>query len=100
MDGHILVEVKFWPENNYQSAEAQLDEYRIFTTVHAAVVMIGARKESGWASDYEASCLTAGTFTRRPTPPDLVGLWRVERDVSDHRPLRTDHFLVRIPKRD
>lgn len=99
MTGSILIEVKFWPENDYKHVEAQLDEYRAFDTLHAAVVMIGHRKENGWADDYESACLTGGIFERKPTPPGLVGWWRNERTRSYAGPLGTDHFLVRIPKR-
>jgi hypothetical protein len=98
LHGHAVVESKIWLHSGYKEVQKQVDAYRVFDTLHAVVVMFGARKVAGWAEDYELSCLNECSFERQPTPPDLVGYWRAEtKDVGGSR--RTEHFLVQIPKR-
>ena len=97
--GHVLIEMKIWTHTGYRDVQAQLDEYRVSDTVHAVAVMIGKRGVAGWTDDYERECLAGRTFSRRPTPPDLVGCWRVETPSTVDGPQQTTHFLVQIPKR-
>ncbi len=99
--GHVLIETKLWPRNDYKDIQSQLDAYRVSDTVHAVAVMIGARRVDGWADDYERECLAGCTVSRRSTPPDLVGCWRVEASgTANGPPQTTTHFVVEVPKRE
>lgn len=97
--GHVLIETKIWPRNDYKDIQAQLDAYRVSDTVHAVAVTLGVRDIAAWAEDYERTCLTGCTVSRRSTPPDLVGCWRVEMPHTANGPQQTTHFVVQIPKR-
>lgn len=96
---HAIIEVKLWPRNDYDETQQQVDAYRVSDTHHAAVVVFGTRKVAGWAKDYEDACLAGCSFVRQPTPPDLVGSWRVEAADAAGVSRRTQHFVVQIPKR-
>jgi hypothetical protein len=97
--GNVVIETKLWPRNDYRDIQAQLDAYRVSDTVHAISVMLGSREIAGWADDYERECLAGRALSRQPTPPDLVGCWRVETSSPAAGPQQTTHFLVQIPKR-
>lgn len=99
--GNVVIEIKLWPRNDYGDIQAQLDAYRVSDTVHAIAVMLGDRTSTdGWAEEYERQCLAGATFERQPTPPDLVGYWRVYKpSPTTGGTLQTTHFLVQIPKR-
>lgn len=97
--GHVVIETKIWPRNDYTQIQQQIDDYTVSDTRHAIAVMIGDRKVDGWAREYEAKCLSGCSFTALPTPPDLVGAWRVERVDSEGLVRRTDHLLVQVSKR-
>jgi hypothetical protein len=97
--GHVLIETKIWPRNDYKEIQSQLDAYRVSDTVHAVAVMLGARAAAAWADDYERECLAGHAASRRSTPPDLVGCWRVETSNTANVPQQTTHFVVQIPKR-
>lgn len=97
--GHVVIEVKLWPRNDYTEIQRQVDDYWLADTRHAIAVMLGERGATGWENDYVQKCLPAGQFVQLPTPPDLVGRWRVERPGADGTLRRTDHLLVQIPKR-
>ncbi len=99
LPGHVLIETKIWPRNDYREIQQQLDAYRVADTVLSVGVMLGARDEAGWADDYERECLAGRTFVRQPTPPDLVGRWSIESTDAAGRRIVTEHLLVRIPKR-
>jgi len=90
---------KIWPRNDYKDIQSQLDAYRVSDTVHAVAVTLGARDTAAWADDYERMCLAGCTVSRRPTPADLVGCWRVETLHPGNMPQQTTHFVVQIPKR-
>jgi hypothetical protein len=97
--GHVLIETKIWPRNDYKDIQSQLDAYRVSDTVHAVAVMLGARAAAAWADDYERECLAGHAASRRSTPPDLVGCWCVETASTANVPQQTTHFVVQIPKR-
>lgn len=97
--GHFLIEAKIWPRNDYKHIQSQLDSYRVSDTVHAVAVTLGAREVTGWADEYERECLAGYAASRRSTPPDLVGCWRVEASNAMNEPQQTTHFVVQIPKR-
>lgn len=98
--GHILIEAKVWRQESHNSGvQQQLDEYQVANTQHRVVVTLGERKAEGWPEEYERVCLTGLTFERLPTPPDLVGRWRVRQPGSNGQDLLTDHLLVQLPKR-
>jgi hypothetical protein len=99
MNGHVLIETKIWPRNDYKDIQSQLDAYRVSDTVHAVAVMLGARGVDGWVDEYERECLAGCTVSGRSTPPDLVGRWRVETSNPANGPQQTTHFVVQIPKR-
>jgi hypothetical protein len=94
--GHVLIETKIWPRNDYKEIQSQLDAYCVSDTIHAVAVMLGAREVAGWADQYERDCLAGCVVSRRSTPPDLVGCWRVE---TSNKLQQTTHFVVQIPKR-
>lgn len=95
--GHIVVETKIWPRNDYKDIQAQLDAYQVSDTIHTVAVTLGAREVVGWAEEYERECLGGCTVLRRSSPSDLVGCWRVESNLN--RPRQSTHFVVQIPKR-
>lgn len=99
MDGHIVLETKIWPRNDFTEIQQQIDDYRVSDTLHGVAVMIGARSVSDWAAEYERRCLPPGAFTVMSTPQDVVGHWRVEQADPTQGTRKTDHFLVRVPKR-
>ncbi len=100
LSGHFVVETKIWSRANFTEIQQQVDDYRVADTVHGVAVMFGARRGvDGWASEYERQCLPKGAFVAMPTPPNVVGHWRVEQAGPGNSPRRTDHFLVNIPKR-
>jgi hypothetical protein len=97
--GHAVIEMKIWPRNDYNHIQSQLEAYRVSDTVHAIAVTLGAREIAGWADAYERECLAGYTVSRRATPPDLVGWWRVETSNPASSPQQTTHLIVQIPKR-
>jgi len=99
IQGHVVIETKIWPRNDYTEIQQQVDDYRVSDTIHGIAVMFGDRRVAGWVSDYEQKCLPANAFIGVEAPPDLVGHWRVERQGPDGKLQRTDHFLVQVPKR-
>jgi hypothetical protein len=99
MTGHVVLEVKLWGRNDYETIQRQLDDYWVSDTLHGVAVMLGKRDSVGWNRDYEQACLPPGDFLALETPQDLVGRWRVELPDGSGAPRRTDHFLVQLPKR-
>lgn len=97
--GHVIIEMKIWPRHDYDKIQDQIDAYRVADTLHGIAVTIGTRAVAGWARDYRDRCLASETVTELPTPPDLVGHWRVERRDSNGAMFQTDHYLVQMPKR-
>lgn len=97
--GQVVIEAKIWPRGDYAKIQEQIDAYRLDETLRGVAVMIGDRKVEGWAMDYETTCLGGGDFQRLPSPPDVVGHWRVDRAGPDGARRVTDHFLVQLPKR-
>ncbi len=97
--GHVVIEAKIWPRNDYAKIQEQVDAYRVEETRRCVAVMFGDRDVRGWASDYERVCLTGLKFRTLPLPPDVVGHWRVEEGGPIGAGRATDHFLVHVPKR-
>lgn len=94
--GHVVVETKIWPRNDYKNIQTQIDAYRVSDTIHAVAVMLGTRDVAGWVEDYEHECLGGCTVLQRSHPLDLVARWRIESRSDGPQ---TMHFLVQIPKR-
>ncbi|XXT17850.1 hypothetical protein WME94_47210 [Sorangium sp. So ce429] len=100
LDGHALIETKNWRDAAHNAGiQKQIDDYRLSETRHGIAVMLGARDAAGWPAAYERTCLAGRSFEQLPTPPDLVGRWRVQQTDLDGKPWLTDHLVVQLPKR-
>ncbi|KYF76435.1 hypothetical protein BE11_11690 [Sorangium cellulosum] len=100
LDGHALIEIKIWRGAAYnQGIQKQIDDYRLSDSRHGIAVTLGVRDVSGWPEEYERTCLAGRSVERVPTPPDLVGRWRVQQTDPDGEAWHTDHLVVQLPKR-
>ncbi|MGK4001856.1 ATP-binding protein [Sorangium sp. So ce1036] len=100
LDGHALIETKIWRDAAHNAGiQKQIDDYRLSETRHGIAVMLGARDAAGWPEAYERTCLAGRSFEHLPTPPDLIGRWRVPQTDPDGKAWLTDHLVVQLPKR-
>ncbi|KYF89778.1 hypothetical protein BE17_45110 [Sorangium cellulosum] len=100
LDGHVLIETKLWRGPAYnQGIQKQIDDYRVADSRHGIAVTLGVLDAAGWPDLYERTCLAGRRFDRLPTPPDLVGRWRVQQTDPDGKAWLTDHLVVQLPKR-
>ncbi|XXY53950.1 hypothetical protein WME91_22695 [Sorangium sp. So ce269] len=100
LDGHVLIETKIWRKTAYnEGIQKQIDDYRVSDSRHGIAVTLGERGAAGWPAAYERTCLAGRSFEQLPTPPDLVGRWRVQQTDPDGKAWLTDHLVVQLPKR-
>jgi len=95
-EGHVLVEVKLWPRNDYEDVHEQIQSYRHEDTKALAVVMICDRFMEDWVDKYQTKCLaTVESVTDITSPPE--NRVRVLRVAAT--PLPVTHFLLPVPRR-
>lgn len=98
LQGHVLVEVKKWSNDDAPDVQKQVYDYRTAETLGAVVVMIAASSDAVKPDAYEKRCLAGVTFERLPEPSDLRASWRVA-PPGQSGTFQTVHLLVEMPRR-
>lgn len=95
-DGHVIIEVKRWPENDYKDIQDQVESYRDDETAAMATVMISL-KQALDADEFNQTC-----FANDATPVDgfdpLILLERTSLR-ADGPSMPIDHFLLKLARR-
>jgi hypothetical protein len=73
LDGHVVVEVKKWTNNDRSKVQQQVFDYRTTGTLGAIVVMVATPDDKVTGDKYRAGCLAGVRVEQRPTPSDLLG---------------------------
>lgn len=97
-EGHVIVEVKRWPSNDYKEIQAQVESYRDDETGALATVMISMKQDLD-AAEFNQTCF-GGEATEAAF--DALGpLILLERSTQrpDDAPMPIDHFLLKLVRR-